>query len=63
MKHTENENNLDNRETYLDEKIRVSFKEYNLLLNYRKLSDENKLTMDILCKRLLEHEKGREKID
>lgn len=63
MKHGENKQNLDNRNIHSDEKIWVSPQERKLLLDYRALSDENKLTMDILCKRLLEHEKGREKID
>lgn len=63
MKHGENKKNLDNGKTYLEEKIKVSSQEHKLLLNYRKLCDENKLTMDILCKRLLEHENRRKKID
>lgn len=63
MKRGENKPNLDNRNIHSAEKIWVSPQEHNLLLAYRDLSDESKLTMDILCKRLLEHEKGREKID
>lgn len=31
-----------------------------LLQQYRKLCEENKLTIDILVQRLLTHEKGRE---
>lgn len=53
----------DNREPYLNEIMNISPQEINFLLNYRALSDENKLTMDILCKRLLEHEKRGEKGD
>ncbi len=63
MKHGENKKILDNRKMYSDGNIWVSPQERKLLLNYRALSDENKLTMDILCKRLLEHEKGKGKID
>lgn len=53
----------DNKETYLDEIINITPQERKFLLDYRALSDENKLTMHILCKRLLEHEKRREKGD
>lgn len=63
MQYEENENKLDKREINADNKIEISSQERKLLLGYRALSDENKLTMDILCKRLLEHEERREKID
>lgn len=59
MKYEENKKKLDDSE----KRICVSDQEHKLLIDYRALSDENKLTMDILCKRLLEHEKGRKKID
>lgn len=38
----------------------ITEREKKLLQQYRKLCEENKLTIDILVQRLLTHEKGRE---
>lgn len=38
---------------------RLSSREMDIVDKYRQLSEENKLTIDILINRLLEHEKGR----
>ena len=39
---------------------KVTEEEWKLLKQYRNLCEENKLTINILIKRLLAHEKGRE---
>ena len=38
----------------------ITRREWEGLQQYRKLCEENKLTIDILVQRLLTHEKGRE---
>lgn len=48
------------KENGMNQIEKLTEEEWKLLEQYRNLCEENKLTIDILIQRLLEHEKGRE---
>ena len=60
MGREQNKKGLDEINRNHDEKQNITEKEWALLEKYRNLSEENKLTIDILIQRLLTHQKGRE---
>lgn len=59
MKMQQNGTDLKNEEAEKDESIEITDREWKLLQQYRKLCEENRLTIDILIQRLWTHEKGR----
>ena len=60
MGREQNKKGLDEISRNHDEKQNITEKEWALLEKYRKLCEENKLTIDILIQGLLTHQKGRE---
>lgn len=60
MGREQNKKGLDEINRNHDEKQNITEKEWALLEKYRNLCEENKLTIDILIRRLLTHQKGRE---